>query len=637
MMPFACLGIGAALMLLALGMNLVAACKERRRERGRSDSVVRVKRRPGWLALGFLAIIVSAGVFLRIDGLATKSLTHPEVYVPGIDLPADISEPPPRHTFAELVWWHFHDEWHPQGYYLFMWGWTKLFGTGLFALRLPSALLGAGSIILVFCAAWMVYDALVGSLSAALLAFNGHQIYWSQEARMYALVCFLGLASTVLLLQLANNDRRKPLRELAYVVVCFLGVLTEIVFWPFLAAQIVWTMACRAAPGKAPPRLVYLQALVICLGSPLWAHAVYRSHPSFLGRPTITFVAEYLSFGFLFERDVYSATPRAIPALLLALLAGLAVVCILRGLFVTCQPFAAPLATGQHRMRPLVWATVGAVLFILGMSLLARHRGTLMILTVAVPLAALIMPDKLQAFWNAWICRGSIQREAPLADRPATGRPNGIRSWAACLQHIPGRLSPLLFLALIPSLLLSGISFVTSLAASRVFLMFTPYLLVLSAVGLAAWARRPLLVAPVGIALAVLVGMSVIYYREYPSSPRDYQELGQKLRPSIKDGDLIFVHNRSWRTTPIFYFLQGKHDQLVAADLCDAARRHPAARIWVVQFAGEPATPEMNAALSGYCLQRRVTAPRAAGLLYMPASQLSSTALATTAGTGQEP
>src|SRR5262249_6542305 len=68
-----------------------------------------------WIVIGLLILIVLGGAFLRLHGLDHKTLSHPEVYVPGIDLPEDISEPPPRLTFGWLVWWHFHDEPHPQG------------------------------------------------------------------------------------------------------------------------------------------------------------------------------------------------------------------------------------------------------------------------------------------------------------------------------------------------------------------------------------------------------------------------------------------------------------------------------------------------------------------------------------------
>jgi hypothetical protein len=58
------------------------------------------------------------------------------------------------------------------------------------------------------------------------------------------------------------------------VAISFLGLFTEILFWPFLAAQILWTMVVQWATGRPVPRLVSLQAVAIMLGAPLWAHAI---------------------------------------------------------------------------------------------------------------------------------------------------------------------------------------------------------------------------------------------------------------------------------------------------------------------------------------------------------------------------
>ncbi|MEJ7712614.1 MAG: hypothetical protein WKF84_22895 [Pyrinomonadaceae bacterium] len=82
------------------------------------------------------------------------------------------------------------------------------------------------------------------------MAFNGHHIYWSQMARMYSMLCLLGLLSTLLWLQLMRQSKPDPLREILYVIVSLIGVFTEILFWPFLAAQILWTVIHQRSPDK---------------------------------------------------------------------------------------------------------------------------------------------------------------------------------------------------------------------------------------------------------------------------------------------------------------------------------------------------------------------------------------------------
>src|SRR5678816_698396 len=58
-----------------------------------------------WHWLVPLLLLIAAGAVLRLMGLGEKSLNHMEVYVPGIPLPAGISEPPPRHDWLSALSW----------------------------------------------------------------------------------------------------------------------------------------------------------------------------------------------------------------------------------------------------------------------------------------------------------------------------------------------------------------------------------------------------------------------------------------------------------------------------------------------------------------------------------------------------
>ncbi len=53
-------------------------------------------------------------------------------------------------AWGETAFWHFHFEPHPFGYYLAMWGRTKLLGASIVSIRLLEALLGAASVLLIF-------------------------------------------------------------------------------------------------------------------------------------------------------------------------------------------------------------------------------------------------------------------------------------------------------------------------------------------------------------------------------------------------------------------------------------------------------------------------------------------------------
>ena len=157
-----------------------------------------------------LGAVTLAALALRLWGIDARSISHGEVYVPGIPLIAGISEPPPRHDFYHALLWHFHAEPHPIGWYLSMLGWTDIFGTSPAALRIPSALYGAASVVIVGLIGRRVYTAPVGLLAAGILALHGFHIFWSQTARMYTAGMFWGLLSVWLLLRLSEQSLIRP-------------------------------------------------------------------------------------------------------------------------------------------------------------------------------------------------------------------------------------------------------------------------------------------------------------------------------------------------------------------------------------------------------------------------------------------
>jgi 4-amino-4-deoxy-L-arabinose transferase-like glycosyltransferase len=575
---------------------------------------IAARRLPDWMWTALLVAVVAAGAFLRLNGLGERTLTHPEAYVPGIDLPEGISEPPPRHTLAELVSWHFHHEFHPQGYYYFMWVWTGLFGTSVWAMRLPSALCGIASIVLLYRVAALVYGRGTGLLAAAMLAGNGMHIHWSQQARMYSLACFLGLAATLLMLELVQG-RRSLGREVAYIVVCFLGVFTEIMFWPLLATQILWTMACRRSSDGAVPRLVYLQTVVILLGAPLWTHAIYWQ-PNYLAPPTWTLAGEFLSFGFLFERDSSSDPWRSIPTSATVLLTVLTIAFVLRGVFQPARRFALPPAKITLAIKPLGLIAVGSILMVTGLVIWAQFNRTMMLATVMVPLAALMMPAVL------------IRSEAALHSLLARfGGRIRVPAWL---------LSPLLFLAVLPPLLMFGIACVKSSLAGRLLLLFIPYLLALIAAGVVGWSRRPLVAVPLFAFVAAIHILSIGWFQQNPGSPRDYLDLARKMEVEWQEGDLMLMHHRSWVATPLFYYLNPKRYPVATQDYQKAVASHPGNRVWVIDFRryGLPLAEGMMEALAGFQLEEEVEARRASGLLYVRQKRPSDKDRAVSARTG---
>lgn len=75
----------------------------------------------------------------RLYHLDRRGISHPELFAPGIPLPAYTVEPQARHTFQDVIRDTLTGDIHPPAYYLAERVWTRLAGISLVALRLPSA------------------------------------------------------------------------------------------------------------------------------------------------------------------------------------------------------------------------------------------------------------------------------------------------------------------------------------------------------------------------------------------------------------------------------------------------------------------------------------------------------------------
>jgi len=82
---------------------------------------------------------------------------------------------------------------HPLLYYFFLHLWMGLFGQSSFIVRLPSVIFGLASIVLAFSIGQQLFDPGAGLLAAAITAIAPFHINYSQENRMYSLLCFLSL------------------------------------------------------------------------------------------------------------------------------------------------------------------------------------------------------------------------------------------------------------------------------------------------------------------------------------------------------------------------------------------------------------------------------------------------------------
>ncbi len=149
-----------------------------------------------------LAGIAAVGFAVRFATIGLQSYHHDEVITAARVLPGSFI-----HMLREVR----ASESNPPLYYVLAWGWSKLFGTGEAGLRSLSALFGAITIPVAFLIGKELLSRRAGLIAAALVALNPMLIWYSQEARSYALLVLLSAASLLFFLRARRSEDRSDL------------------------------------------------------------------------------------------------------------------------------------------------------------------------------------------------------------------------------------------------------------------------------------------------------------------------------------------------------------------------------------------------------------------------------------------
>jgi mannosyltransferase len=131
----------------------------------------------------------------------------------------------------------------PPLYYCIAWVWARVFGYGEAGLRSLSALAGALTVPLVYAAGAKLISRRAGLIAAALTACNPFLIWYSQEARSYALLVMLSaLALLAFAYALAEP---KPRTLAAWVIATALCLATHYYAVLAIAPQAIWLLAAH--------------------------------------------------------------------------------------------------------------------------------------------------------------------------------------------------------------------------------------------------------------------------------------------------------------------------------------------------------------------------------------------------------
>src|SRR3954462_6737220 len=188
--------------------------------------------------LQLLAGITVAGALLRFLTLDVQSYWLDEVATVNIL----------HKGFGDMISAVGSGESTPPAYYVVAWLWAKLFGTGEVGLRSLSAVFGTATIPLAFVLGRELDGRRTGVIAAALCAFNPLLIWYSQEARSYALMVLLTGLSLLALLRALDDP--SPRRVLAWALASIAAIATHYFAGFLIGAEALWLLYRSPAHGR---------------------------------------------------------------------------------------------------------------------------------------------------------------------------------------------------------------------------------------------------------------------------------------------------------------------------------------------------------------------------------------------------
>ncbi|HEX6455686.1 MAG TPA: glycosyltransferase family 39 protein [Solirubrobacterales bacterium] len=233
---------------------------------------MRSRSRAFWIVAGLTAL----GAVLRFATLGLQSYHHDEVVTASRVLRVGFLHAMNAVGFSESA---------PPLYYALAWVWTQITGTAPWGLRSLSALAGVLTIPVAYLIGRELRGRRTGLVAAALVAVNPMLLWYSQEARAYALLalfCALSLYYCVRALRIDAGEPGSGKRDLVLWGVFSALALATHYFAAFpLAAELVLLLRRR---GRATWAGIWIVALTTLALAPLAIHQMSYGHAEWIGR-----------------------------------------------------------------------------------------------------------------------------------------------------------------------------------------------------------------------------------------------------------------------------------------------------------------------------------------------------------------
>lgn len=229
----------------------------------------RARSRVFWLVAG---LTVLAAV-LRFATLGVQAYHHDEIVTASRILRGSFGHAMDAVGFSESA---------PPLYYALAWIWTQVTGTGEWGLRSLSALAGVATVPVAYLIGMTLRGRRTGLMAAALVAVNPMLLWYSQEARAYAL---LALLCAVSLLYCARALRSGERRDFVFWgLAAGLALATHYFAIFVVVAEAVWLLRQRGRESAPGLGVVALFGLAL---APLAIHQMSYGHAEWIGNVTL--------------------------------------------------------------------------------------------------------------------------------------------------------------------------------------------------------------------------------------------------------------------------------------------------------------------------------------------------------------
>jgi mannosyltransferase len=222
-----------------------------------------------WALAAALVGLTAAAAAIRFVPLGIQSFHHDEVITVMRVLPG---------TFGHMLHEVVTSESNPPLYYVLAWGWAKGFGRSEWGIRSFSALVATLTVPVGYAIGRQLSGRRVGLILMGLLAFNPMLIWYSQEARSYALLVFFGAVSFYFFVRVLDTRRG---RDLAFwALVSALALCSHYFAFFAVGIEAAWLAAALRDRWKV---LLPALGLVAAVGAALLPLIAAQANPDHIG------------------------------------------------------------------------------------------------------------------------------------------------------------------------------------------------------------------------------------------------------------------------------------------------------------------------------------------------------------------